>query len=573
MNWETTIIVCTVIALLALFPGRWLYRRSVMMRNRLQMSMVFTNITHEILTPLTILSASIELMRNSTPQNNEEYDMMELNIQRIVRLLQQILETSKSQSGELKLLVSYGDVMEYIRNVALCVKPLMVKKGQQFHVTCSPESMRGWIDPDKLDKIIFNLLSNAAKYAGENGIIELEAHTNKTYDHIIIQVRDNGKGISKERRKHLFDRFYDGEYRKNHTMGTGLGLALAKDLASLHRGSIRCESEEGRGTTFTVVLPISKEKFSKDQIDEKNAIQLNLPKTNISDIPVNFRVPEMTKEQEPGLPDEDAYKLLLVEDNMGLLLLMKHLLKSQYTVYTASNGKEALDIIENQDLDLIVSDVMMPVMNGNELTRHIKNTPDYRHLPVILLTAMTQEEDRTESLLLGADDYITKPFKMGELRLRINNIIENRQRIQSEFKDKTKEELDLRIQEEDNGTEDNSFMKKAIECVARNMDDADFDRERFANDMNMSSSSLYNKLRALTGMSVSSFIRDMRMKEAQRIAKDNPDIRISDLAYKVGFRDPKYFATIFKKTFGLQPTEYLQEQKNRSSLLTGTAKP
>ena len=548
-----TIILSTIIAIAVILMGRWFYLRTLRMRQQEQMSAMFTNITHEILTPLTILSSSIELLRQDTPEHKNAYDMMDLNVQRIVRLLQQILETSKSQSGELKLLVSNGDVMTYIRQTALCVKPLMMKNGQSLYIHCSPETMMGWIDPDKLDKIIFNLLSNAAKYSGDNGEIQLNVRTNHTYDHITIEVKDNGCGIPKERQKHLFERFYDGEYRRFNTSGNGLGLALTRDLALLHHGSISCESEEGKGATFTVVLPISKDHFEPSQIDEKNQIQLSIPQSNILDIHA-IDAEEVVASELNQKADEEAYKLLLVEDNKQLLMLMRRLLKQNYHVFVASNGREALDIIGQQELDLIVSDVMMPVMDGNELTRSIKESEEYGHLPIILLTAKTQEEDREESLVIGADDYITKPFKIGDLKLRINNIIENRKRIQREFSQQTIEETKNKTAETD--TPDNEFLKAAINCVYSHMADSDYDRDRFAADMLMSASSLYNKLRSITGMSVSSFIRDIRMKEARRILTSTPNARVSDVAYQVGFKDPKYFATIFKKEFGIQPSEF-----------------
>ena len=543
----------------ALFLGaRWLYIRSVRMKNRLQMSYLFTNITHEILTPLTILSSSIELLKPKHTDCTAEYDMMELNVQRIVRLLQQILETSKSQSGELKLKVSNGDVMEYIHNTALCVKPLMMKKGQQLTIECNPKSMIGWIDPDKLDKIIFNLLSNAAKYSGEKGEISLSVKTNSYFDRISITVQDNGPGMDRQQQKHLFERFYDGNYRKFNVIGNGLGLALTRDLVQLHGGKIQCISSPGKGTAFTVDLPIGKEAFSEDQIDDQHTIKVNVPTSIISDY---AKVNEEIRASGNDTPDEEAYKLLVVEDNVQLLLLMKQLLQNQYHVYTARDGVEATEIIKTKPLDLIISDVMMPRMDGNELTHFVKHSPDYAHLPVILLTAKAQEEEREESLLIGADDYITKPFKLSDLRLRINNIIENRQRIQRDFKQQTLEETHHKAAAM---TEpDNELLQQALQCVHTHLDDADYDRDAFAADMNMSASTLYNKLRSLTGMSVSSFIRDIRMKEARRIITENPGIRVSDLAYRVGFKDPKYFATIFKKEFGIQPKEFITDAANK----------
>jgi Signal transduction histidine kinase len=363
----TIIIILAGLLLLAVFflIGRVLYRRSVRIRNQLQMSYVFTNITHELLTPLTIIAASVERLRSHDSENKRDYDLMELNISRVVRLLQQILETSKSQAGELKLRVSNGDVMEYIRETALCVEPLMSKKGLEFTVHCNPESMMGWIDTDKLDKIIFNLLSNAVKYTGEHGKVVLDVATSPRYDRVIIRVSDNGSGISPENMKQLFSRFHDGEYRKNQTFGTGIGLSLTRDLVYLHGGTIQCQSIEDQGTTFTVELPIKKNSFSASQIDESHQIQMNRPHSNIIDLATALPSQQMIVEDLPDekmTEDEDAYTLLVVEDNVELLMLMKQLLQPHYHVLTAHNGKEALDAVHAHDVDLIVSDVMMPEM-------------------------------------------------------------------------------------------------------------------------------------------------------------------------------------------------------------------
>ena len=559
MNLQMLIIILIIAAAVGLFLlGRELFQRGVRMKNRLQMSAVYTDITHELLTPLTVISASVDRLREQEPSYSQDYDLMQLNIERMVRLLQQILETSKSQSGELKLLVAQGDIMQYIQKTALCIEPLMAKKGLDFTIKCTPESMMGWIDTDKLDKIIYNLLSNAAKYTqGDTGKVALQVNTNKKYDHIIIKVRDNGIGIPQEKMKKLFHRFYDGDYRRQRTMGTGLGLALTRELVYLHGGTIECESTEGEGTTFTVTLPINKESFTSSQIDERNKIDINIARSAILDIATRMQKEELEEEEPANKLDEDAYKLLVVEDNIELLMLMSQLLSTKYHVETATNGKEAMEIIQKEELDIIISDVMMPVMDGLELTKKIKADPNFQHLPVILLTAKTQEEDRAEALQIGADSYVTKPFKLSDLELRINNIVENRQRVKEEFISKIGEPQPLPHPSIE-PTADDLFLKRASECVYAHLDDSDYDRNAFASDMGASASTLYNKLRALTGLSVGSFIRDIRMKEAMRIAQNQPDIRISDLAYKVGFKDPKYFSTCFKKDFGMQPTEYIE---------------
>ena len=570
------LVIALVIAILIVMR---LNQRNSKLRQKAQMNMMFTSITHELLTPLTILSASIEHLREVEPKHKLQYALMEINIQRSVRLLQQVLETTKAQDGRLKLLVSHGDVMGYIRNTARSIIPLMAKKHLKFSVKCQPESMMGWIDTDKLDKIIFNLLSNSAKYtSGENGLVELNVRTNDRYDRIIIEVRDNGCGIPESRKKHLFELFYDGEYRRFHTMGTGLGLSLTRELVYLNNGTISYESEEGKGTVFYITLPINKESFDQSQIDEKNKVDINKPTSAVLDLgneesifDKDFVLTDKISKNEAPSPmkpteisdssDEDIYTILVVEDNVELLMLIKHLLSRKYRVETARNGGEAVEVIEKSEIDLIISDVMMPVMDGYELVKYVKNSVDYSHLPVILLTAKAQESDKMDALKVGADEYMTKPFKMKELQLRIDNLIANRQRISREFKQQSIEEV--KVNNVTMPSPDNEFLDKAMACVHNHLDDAEYDRESFASDMGMSASSLYNKLRAVTGMNATSFIRDIRMKEACRLVKSTPGIRVSDLAYSVGFKDPKYFSTIFKKEFGMQPSEYIESIANQ----------
>ena len=569
------LVIALVIAILIVMR---LNQRNSKLRQKAQMNMMFTSITHELLTPLTILSASIEHLREVEPKHKLQYALMEINIQRSVRLLQQVLETTKAQDGRLKLLVSHGDVMGYIRNTAQSIIPLMAKKHLKFSVKCQPESMMGWIDTDKLDKIIFNLLSNSAKYTtGENGLVELNVRTNDRYDRIFIEIRDNGCGIPESRKKHLFELFYDGEYRRFNTMGTGLGLSLTRELVYLNNGTISYESEEGKGTTFYITLPINKESFDLTQIDEKNKVDINKPMSAVLDlgeeeslldndfvltdkISKNVATDTMKPKEIADSSDEDAYTILVVEDNLELLMLMKQLLSRKYKVETARHGREAVELIEKTELDLIISDVMMPVMDGYELVKYVKNSVGYRHLPIIMLTAKTQETDKMDALTVGADEYMTKPFKMKELLLRIDNMIANRQRITREFKQQSIEEV--KVKNVTMPSPDNEFLEKAMTCVHNHLDDSDYDRDSFASDMGMSASSLYNKLRAVTGMNATSFIRDIRMKEACRLAKSTPGIRVSDLAYSVGYKDPKYFSTIFKKEFGMQPSEYIESIAN-----------
>lgn len=566
MNQIEFILIAIICFLSIAIPvGRWLYLRSLRIRNRLQMSYIFTNITHELLTPLTVLAASVDHLKSSLPEGAPDYAMMDFNIQRMVRLLQQILETSKSQEGNLKLLVSRVDVMKYIQETAHCLEPLMQQKNIEFTIHCNPVSMLGWIDTDKVDKIIFNLLSNAAKYTGTDGKVIIDVSTNRTYDHITIRVSDNGSGIPKDKMKYLYTRFYDGDYRRNRTIGTGLGLSLTRDLVFLHKGNIQCNSIVGQGTTFLVELPISKKAFGFTQIDENQIVEVKSPSSDIIDLPQTPQIVP-TDITLPETDDEEAYKVLIVEDNDELMMLMQQLLRPHYHVMTASNGLEALDIARQQEIDIIISDVMMPQMDGYELTRRIKQDEQTSHLPVILLTAKVQSEDQQEALKAGADDYIAKPFRVGDLILHIDNIVENRQRVRRTV------QSTVNTGTEDDNTKpaslDEEFLRKATNCVNEHIDDSDYDREAFAADMGASASTLYNKLRALTGMNVTAFIRDIRLKTACRLAKENPDLRVSDIAYRVGFKDPKYFATTFKKEMGFQPKEYFDRLRSDENPLT-----
>lgn len=556
------LLTLAIVAVIAVFflIGRNEYLRRIRKMERTQLNTIFTNITHELLTPLTVISASVDKLRDEKPENGHDYDLMQLNIQRMVRLLQQMLETSKSEAGQLKLLVTQGDVMRYIRETAECIEPLIIKRKMKFTITCQPESMMGWIDTDKLDKIIYNLLSNAAKYSSENGEVSIKAITNYTYDHIRIIVSDTGEGIPPDKMKHLFERFYIGDYREQRTIGTGVGLALTHDLVYLNQGTIDCQSEVGKGTTFTVTLPIYKEAFKPEQIDEQHKIDFNIPKNAI----VDFKsvVPDIYANTDDDTNDEDSYKVLIVEDNLELLMLMQQLLKSYYRVYIAPNGVEAMKIVQDKEIDLIVSDVMMPEMDGYELTRTIKGDANFNHLPIILLTAKKLAEDETEGLQAGADDFLTKPFRLKDLKLRIDNIIENRKRMQTEFSQESAEDTRQKVAKP--LTPDEIFLNRVLDFVHQHLADEDYDRDALAADMGASASTLYNKLRAITGMNVSAFIRDVRMKEARRMAEENPNLRVSDLAYSVGFHDPRYFSTCFKKQFGIQPKEFLDSLQQKS---------
>lgn len=528
-GWELGGTILLLILMISL--GRWLYLHGRNVKKQVQTNKAFLDISHEMLTPLTILSASVEHLKETLPEGIREYELMQINIERTVRLLQQLLEAGKTDDGHPQLLVSNVDVIKYITETVRYIEPLMVSKHIEFTMNCKPASMMGWTDTAKLDRIIFNLLSNAAKHTQPQGRVTLDVSTSRNFDRVIIRISDTGTGVQK------------------------MELARTRELVFLHGGNIQWDTIEGQGTTYHVELPINKEAFKSSQIDESLKLDISDPNTQITDLPP-------TRLHEGGkltiqTADKQASHLLIVENNKELKTLMQQLLSARYQVVAVNNSEEALEAIRSHEPDIIIADVMLPKTDGFELTRQIKHDEDYSHLPVILLTHKTQEEDPQSALSAGADDFITKPFKLKDLILHIDNLIANRQRVLRSMP--TVEDLSESVATSKHTSLDDEFLQRASKCVHDHIDDSEYDRETFAADMGASSSTLYNKLRALTGKNISSFIRDIRIKTACQLAKDNPDLRVSDIAYRVGFKDPKYFATSFKKVMGIQPKEYFEK--------------
>ena len=546
------------------------YKEHVKTKNRLQMGVILTNITHELLTPLTVISATIYKLKKAAPQYEEDYLVMDSNIDRSTRLLRQILEVRKSQAGQLRLLVSRSNLSGFVEKACENIRPM----AEHRHITLTFKKNKdddgSWFDADKLDKILYNLLSNAIKYNKESGKIDVQLKTDK--EKATITIADNGIGMSKEKQKHLYTRFFDGDYRKQNMPGTGIGLSLTHDLVKLHHGSINCESQEGVGTTFTLTIPIRKSAYSEMETEDenKNANKKTILQTNAG----KETEKQAEKEDCRKIPAHQSVfvrknvsKILVVEDNEELLALMLQVLSKNYHVFTAKNGKQALNVINKQALDLVVSDVMMPVMDGIELTKAIKSDDSFCQLPIILLTAKNKEEDKTEGYANGADAYVAKPFKFEELEVRINSLLLNRKRIIEKIE--TEQALMAAPNEEEAkkklhmSNPDQAFVTRATKVVMEHLSDADYDRQSFATDMAMGESSLYAKVKSTTGQTVIGFITSIRMKEAKRIMQQDPDILISEVAAKVGFNTPKYFSKCFKKEFGMFPKEFAEEVKNK----------
>ena len=550
-SWWAYLIYIVLLFAATFATIRW-YREHLRTQNRLRMGVVLTNITHELLTPLTVIYATIYKLRSQAPQYEDEYQVIDNNIQRTKRLLTQILEVRKSQAGQLRLKVSRGDLAAFVSNVVEEIRPMAEQKHIGLETSLPEKEKAAWFDSDKLDKILYNLLSNAIKYNRNDGHILLSLDIKE--QEAVISVEDNGIGMDKKQLNHLYTRFFDGDYRRQNTGGTGIGLALVHELVTLHHGSIRCKSSRGVGTTFTVTIPINKKAYPQQEIDTSvisKAVDYETMRSLTDD-----STPTPGIKQERVVVKANVPTMLVVEDNADLLELMKQALSKHYRVVTAKNGKQAWNVIQKERLDIVVSDVMMPVMDGIELTRLIKSDQSFWQLPVILLTAKDRQEDENEGYAIGADAYITKPFSFEELTLRADMLIANRQKV----RDNAQQEARLQQTEDKapSGSDpDKAFMMRATQIVMDHLDDTAFDRESFAKEMLVSSSTLYNKVHALTGKTIVEFVNSIRLNEAAKILRSEPSITIVDLATRVGFNTPKYFSRCFKKQFGKLPKEYL----------------
>jgi signal transduction histidine kinase/ligand-binding sensor domain-containing protein/DNA-binding response OmpR family regulator len=514
----------------------------------------FTNISHDFLTPLTIISCLIDDAEITYRDKIIQLDSIRLNINRLKRLLQQILDFRKIESGNMKLNISKGDITGLIQELCLSsFLPLMRKKNINFTFNATPSRIDAYFDPDKVDKIIYNLLSNACKYTPPNGdvYLNLKESTRDNAHFLTVKVSDTGIGISKDDLSNIFTRFYSNSINKSGE-SNGIGLNLTKDLVEIHKGSIYAESEIGKGSVFTVTIPIDKNSY--DSIDVNHADSIIMQGRGMH-IVSDSTIEESREKHISTTGRKTDITILLVEDNKELLELMRHILSKHYNIVTAKNGIEALDVVKDNKTDIIISDVLMPEMDGLKLCREIKKDLKTSHIPIILLTAKNNTQDRIDCYNAGADGYITKPFDLKVLEARINNFIATKKVRQEEFKS----DVNINLSALNFPSVDEQFLTNAIKVIENNLLEPEFDVIALSEKLNMSKSSLYRKLKSMTDLSPSDFIRNIRLKQACLLLK-NKTITISEVAYAVGFSDPKYFSICFKNEFNTTPSEF---QKGR----------
>lgn len=507
----------------------------------------FTNISHDLLTPLTIITCLIDDAEMTNNNRISQLSMIRANVDKLRRLLQQILDFRKVESGNMKLSVSKGDITSFVSELCrVNFEPLMKKKNQTFIFSAEANSVIGYFDRDKVDKMVSNLLSNACKYTNDGGKIELKikSYTEEGHSRLQIRVVDTGEGIAPSDLENIFKRFYTAN-KGDESKSNGIGLSLTKDLVELHHGTIRVESELTKGSTFILDLPIDKDSYKEDEIIAGEIFAAGRKSDIVID---NETQSELETADEIQCSD---IHLLLVEDNDELLHLMKKILSRRYHVLIAKNGLEALSIIKDNEIDIIISDVMMPEMDGLELCRSLKSNLETSHIPIILLTAKNTAEDRIECYNAGADGYISKPFELKILEARINNFIIHKKNKQEEFRSN----VEVGIDTLETSSIDKEFFDKVVSVIESNMSEVEFDVVQLANALAVSKSSLYRKMKIATGLSPVEFIRNIRLKHGCQLLKKK-SVSVAEVAYECGFSNPKYFATCFKEEFGLTPKEY-----------------
>ncbi|MDF1548914.1 MAG: response regulator, partial [Bacteroidales bacterium] len=526
----------------------------------------FTNISHEFRTPLTLIIGPIEnLLANEKLNKNirKTLSMMSRNAHRLLRLVNQLLDLRKIEKNKLKLEACKSDILFFAEEIFQSFQELARRKNIQFEFEKNDLNIDVYFDSDKLDKILFNLLSNAFKFTPDNRLIRLIIQKNNTVSDIFpdgfvqIIVEDNGVGMSQDTMNKIFDRFYQySESAGSVQKGTGIGLSLTKSLVELHHGQIKVESSRANGSKFSVLLPLGRKHFNDNEIIEEtinNAKEIQHQPMVLKEFENDSLEPS-----ETSSIDESAPLILIVEDNADVRTYIKEGLRGLYRIVEAENGKEAVKLTYDLMPDLIISDVMMPEMDGITLCKKLKTELVSCHIPVILLTARSSIEHRIEGLETGADSYIPKPFNPKHLLVRVKKLLELRQTLKEKYKSSAEfEPIEMAVT-----SADEKFMKKAIETIKNQISDPELSVESLGKEIGMSRGHLHRKLKALLGQTPSEFIKTIRLKQAAHLLA-NEDIPVSEITDLVGFSSPSYFAICFNKMYGLTPTQYKEKYQKK----------
>jgi ligand-binding sensor domain-containing protein/signal transduction histidine kinase/DNA-binding NarL/FixJ family response regulator len=521
----------------------------------------FTNISHEFKTPLTLILGHLDNLKGSVSgRQAENLVNIEKNARRLLLLINQLMEFRKAETGLMKLRASKGNIVNFIRGIKESFDELAALRKIRFDLVAHGNIPEIWFDAEKVEKVIFNLLSNAFKYVDEEGTIvilikpgepSLPGFPNGMVE---ISVRDNGPGIAPEDLAHLFERFYHGTRKDGTSLKTensGIGLAFSKRLMELHHGEISVSSEPGAGSLFTIKFPVGKDHLTDEEIREEVDYQLKLDYQGLSD---EYEKSVISVEEEIH-PEEGLPILLVVDDNPMICEVLREKFSPSYQVATAANGTEGLEKAGKYIPDVIISDILMPGMDGLEFCQKVKENISTSHIPVILLTAKSGEETHILGIRTGADAYIGKPYNPELLQATVENLVSGRKILRNKFAGREQ----FIPAEVVNNKLDEQFLLKLIGLIENEEEPEGSEIPVLCREMAMSRSVLYRKIKALTGNSIQDFVRIVRLRKAARLLND-PTLSVADISFRAGFANTKHFSTAFKKQFGKTPSEYRQRE-------------
>jgi len=500
----------------------------------------FTNVSHEVRTPLTLILAPLDRLIVSLRESPYASDLglIQKNANRLLRVINQILDFRKVEGKQEKLAVREIDLVPFVGEIKSYFDSMASVRAISYTFTSSIKQCTLWIDPDLLEKVFFNLLSNAFKFTPEGGSVRIEL--TEEGDRVFIQVIDTGSGIQPANLPHLFDRFYT----EDRSMGTGIGLHLVKEYIHMHGGEIRVESEPGQRTTFTVCLRKGKAHFEDSDLMETPVSHQAYEASRLDD----SETKEMLSKTYP-------YTILITEDDDEVRGFLERELSLHFKIRTAAKGKDALRVLEEEEISLVVSDVMMPEMNGFELCRTIKSQLPFSHIPVILLTALTDERQRIFGITGGADDYIQKPFHTDYVKIKIIHLLQERQKLRERLLEKLRDNKLLLSEPEKVESIDDTFLRKFAEQIEAVYADPEYNVEKLSETLGLSRGHLHRKIKELTGTAPVEFLRTYRLNKATQLLRQNA-YTVSEVAYRTGFSSPAYFSKCFKAVYGVTPTEY-----------------
>ena len=591
--WETYWAVLLYIILFILFTATIVYIILYIYKLRHQINLeqqlaniklrFFTDISHELRTPLTLIASPVtEVLEHETLTANarKHLTLVHKNTERMLHLVNQILDFRKIENKKMKVLLEKTDVLSLLQKVMDNFRLIAEEKNINYQLETNQEAIETWIDQDKFEKIIFNLLSNAFKYTPANKSITVIANVESS--RLIVSIKDEGIGIDLQKQQTLFQRFETLVKFNILQPSSGIGLSLVKELIELHCGNIEVKSQPGVGSEFTVILPMNQKVYEGREntefilndgnsvpAEKKNEIRPMVEIASMADITPS----ETANEPNQISNEEDPISILIVEDNVELRNFLSDILSESYRVITATNGQEGLDQAREYIPDLIISDIMMPAMDGLDMVKNIKENREICHIPIILLSAKSSLDDRISGLEQGIDDYITKPFSATYLKIRIKSLLHQRKELQEIYWKAWSEKLnntqETTLEEKLTPSQpqiisyDEQFMQQVMQVMEEQMENSELTVDEFAQLLNLGRSVFYQKLKSIIGLSPVDFIREIRIKRAVQLI-DSGEYNFSQVAYMTGFNDPKYFGKCFKRQMGMTPSEYKENKRDDS---------